>query len=101
MNRTLKIVGLAVLILAGVYSVRRTTLEPVCGVVIAARDLPTGHLITLEDVRELSVTCSVLPVGTFLQRADQAAGMTTLRPIPKLEFITVRDFRDGTADGAP
>lgn len=97
MNRTLKIAGLAVLVMAGVYSMRRMMLEPSCGVVIAARDLPASHLIVLEDVHELTVTCSLLPPGSFLQRADQATGMTTSRPIPKLEFISVRDFRDGTA----
>lgn len=97
MNRTLKIAGLAVLVIAGAYSVRRTMLEPVCGVVMANRDLPADHLITLEDVRQLTVTCSLLPPGSYLQHADQATGMTTSRPIPKLEFITLRDFRDETA----
>ena len=97
MNRTLKIAALAALVIAGVYSVRRTMLEPVCGIVMATRDLPPGHLITLEDVHQLTVTCSLLPPRTYVRRADQATGMTTVRPIPELEFITVGDVRYGMA----
>ena len=100
MNRTLRIAGLAVLVMAGAYSVRRTMLEPVCGVVIASRDLPAGHLITLGDVRELTVTCSLLPIGTYLQHNDQVTGMTIARPISKLDFITARDFGNATVNYA-
>ena len=98
MNRSVEIAGLAVLIVAGVYSVHRTMLEPACGVVIATRDLPAGHLMTLEDVHELTVTCSLLPIGTHLQHVAQATGMTAVRPISKLDFLTAKDFGNGTAD---
>lgn len=79
-------------------SLFRVMLEPACGVVIAGRDLPAAHLIALEDVRELTVTCSLLPAGTHLQHVGQATGMTTVRPISKLALITEKDFGNGTAD---
>lgn len=100
MNRTLEIAGLAALIIAGVDSVHRMMLEPACGVVIASRDLPAGHLITLQDVRELTVTCSLLPIDTHLRHVAQATGMTTVRPISKLDFRTAKDFGNGTPDDA-
>lgn len=98
MNRMLEIAGLAALIIAGVDSAHRMMLEPACGVVIASRDLPAGHLITLQDVREFTVTCSLLPMGTHLRHVAQATGMTTVRPISKLDFLTAKDFGDSAAD---
>ena len=100
MNRTLEMAGLAALVIAGVYSVHRTMLEPACGVVIAGRDLPAAHLIALEDVRELTVTCSLLPAGTHLQHVGQATSVTTVGSISKLALITEKDFGNGTADNA-
>jgi flagella basal body P-ring formation protein FlgA len=98
MNRSLRIAGLSVLVIAGVYSVRRTMLEPVCGVVIASRDLPAGHLVALGDVRELTVTCSLLPEDSYLQHNDQVTGMRIARPISNRDFITARDFDNAAAN---
>lgn len=94
MNRTLEIVGLLQESIPRIarWSNRLVELS------LATHDLPTGHLITLEDVHELTVTCSLLPVGAHLQHVAQATGMTTVRPISRLAFIADQDFGDVTAD---
>lgn len=63
-------------------------------VVVAARDLPTGHLVVESDLRTVEVPVPLRPSGA-LASVDSAAGHRLAAPIPDGGALTGARLRDG------
>ncbi len=84
-RRVLLALCLAVTVFAGLRAVMPPAPETV-PLLVAARDLPAGQVLTDADLETVQVPSGLLPAG--LQSASEAAGRTTTGPVRRGEAVT-------------